>query len=197
VPDVGPRGRYRYYFETVVRGNVSMRQYRQVLANAHISEESYAESPSSLSELVVELNVFTSDLQAISLSADESMVALVLNAFLVGADGTPELEVWVRHIETGRQIEIETNAASAVTVVEFGPQLVDCALHTLTCVTTGKVGRPCTAHVVTVNPTTLICSKSQIMYHSDDPVVHVDVQRCKGCRYLAVHARTQWKHIPS
>jgi hypothetical protein len=174
-----------------------------VLKDAHISEESNAGSPSSLSsELVVELNVSCSDLQAISLSADESMVVFVLNVFPVGADGddTPKLELWVRHIESGRQIQIDTStdaaADTAVTVVEFGPQLADCDLHTVTWVTTDAAGRPCTAHVATVDPTTttLTCSESQIMYHSEDPTVHVDVQRSKGCQYLGVHARTQTKN---
>jgi protease II len=135
------------------------------------------------------------------------MVAFVLvrnvSVFPVGGadtDGTriPERELWVRHIATGRQIQICRDAAAAVTVVEFGPQLADCAGHTLTWVTTDEVGRPCTAHVATVDssatPTTLTCSESQILYHSDDPVVHVDVQRCKGCEYTAVHARTQTKN---
>jgi protease II len=202
VPEMGPTGRYLYYFETGTRGDGSvMRQYRRVLADAHISEESdTADSPSSLisSELVVELDVSCSDLQAISLSADESMVAFVLNVFPAGANSTPKLELWVRHIESGRQMKIDTNtdtaaAGAAVTVVEFGPQLVDCELRTLTWVTTDKAGRPCTAHVATIDPTTLTYSEPQILYHSDDDTVHVDVQRCKGCCYLAVHARTQTK----
>jgi protease II len=152
------------------------------------------------SELVVELNVSISDLQAISLSADESMVAFLLNVFPVGgdSDGTPELQLWVRHIETGRQSRIDIDTAAPVIVVEFGPQLADCALHTLTWVTTDEAGRPSTAHVATVDPstttTTLTCSESEILYHSADDTVHVDVQRCKGCQYLAVHARTQTKN---
>ncbi len=113
---------------------------------------------------------------------------------------TPKHELWVRNIESGRQIQIDTStdaaADTAVTVVEFGPQLADCDLHTITWVTTDAAGRPCTAHVATVDPTTttLTCSESQIMYHSEDPTVHVDVQRSKGCQYLGVHARTQTKN---
>jgi hypothetical protein len=34
------------------------------------------------------------------------------------------------HNETGRQIRIDTDTAAPVIVVEFGPQLADCALHT-------------------------------------------------------------------
>jgi protease II len=204
VPEMGPTGRFLYHFETIIREKLSVRQYRRVLADAHISEESNVDSPLPLisSELVVELDVSCSDLQAISLSADESMVAFVLNVFPVGADGddTPKLELWVRHIETGRQIQIDTRsgtaADTAVSVVEFGPQLADCDLHTLTWVTLDEGGRPCTAHVATVDPTTTTptCSQSEILYHSEDPTVHVDVQRCKGCCSLAVHARTQTKN---
>jgi protease II len=181
------------------------------VVEGHVSEVSNADSPLSLglSEVGVVLDVAISDLQAISLSADESMVAFVLKVFPVGADGDgtpPEPELWVRHIETGRQIQIEIDtstdtdiaADTVVSNVELGPQLAGCALHTLTWVTTDEAGRPCTAHVATVDPTTttttLTCSMAQILYHSDDQTVHVEVQRCKGCCYLAVHARTQTKN---
>ena len=78
VPEiVSPTGRYLYHFETATRGDGSViRQYRRVLADAHISEESdVADSPSPRmsSELVVELNVATSDLQAMMAMAHPSL----------------------------------------------------------------------------------------------------------------------------
>ena len=195
MPELGPTGRYLYYYETADEHNISVeaRQYRRrSQKKTHFWKESPAEDnllDASESELVLLESRAGTSLQAVSLSVDESMVAFIMQD---ETSNQMESQLWVRYITTGEQIRVDTGLL-VPWVVEFGPQEQHNGKHgshALSWVTVDEVGRPATAHVAWVDYSErLTCSSSSVLYHSTDPSVHVDVQRCKGCRYLAVHAR--------
>jgi hypothetical protein len=55
-------------------------------------------------------------------------------------DGTLKLQLWVRHIETGRQSRIDIDTAAPVIVVGFGPAGGLCLTHSRGHY--GRAGRP-------------------------------------------------------
>ena len=117
-------------------------------------------------------------------------------------------------------LEIPTSHAKRLASIEFGPivQSIEQAepqasgdgeipptpqpdfYHTMYYVTTDNLGRPNTVHCSYIDPETLeIVSISDddtddegsAIYHNDDPTVWVDVQRTKGCQYVAIQAMTK------
>lgn len=121
-------------------------------------------------------------LLGMSLSVDESMLAYLVS----DASGT---RVFIREIESGSLMELSLQ--ESVAAVEFGPVHAD--QHSLFLLATEKE-RPSSVYALNFDPLSHFLGKEpspSLIYHSDDPKVHVDVQRTKGCVYVAVHARTQ------
>jgi len=153
------------------------------------------------------------DLIAMSLSVDEHLLAYLVVA---AGSGGPS-QIWIRDITTGATVQLNggvPNAERAV-MVEFGAkkrEAIDEAepgagiSHSLFYVSTDSLGRPDRVYGTTIHPkslfrddidnppsttTTATPSTARMVLHSSDPSVHLDIQRTKGCQFVAIQCRTQ------
>ena len=201
LPELGPTGQYLYdLYDNALTGR---RLYRRQTSE----EKANADNPSFQTVLEVSMHKF--DLQFLSLSVDETLVAGLLEPLKNEQQqqqqqlNTNKLSkvVLVRHIESGSEIELmlspDNRNHGEISSIEFGPKQPN-GQHTLFMVTNDTLGRPdsvwaCTVAVTNQDTDTAIqqTSKLRQIYQCADPAVMVDVQRTKGCQYVSIQANTK------
>ena len=199
-PELGPTGKYAYSFHDVG----DRRLYRRQPSSTDMG---------GLYQTVTDLHV-DDQLLAMSLSVDESMVAYLLETATSNPsshtgnqkpDGSrgKQVAVVVRHIDSGVTTELilPTNGCD-ISSLEFGP-IQSNGLHSLFYVTNDRQGRPfavwaCNIEAATdgikTNPVKLQPSdkhKPVLLKEFLNPAIMVNVQRTKGCQYVAIQASTK------
>jgi protease II len=198
VPEYGPTGKWMYQF-VFRRDDNNVRIYQRCSAR----KEDGKNNPQSVA-------IFDPDeeLLSMSLSPDETCVAsLVQKSTTQG----PQTELRIRHIDLG----IENNLAGPlkqqyaadsstfgdlasvddIVSVEWGPPIFnddDTWNQPLYAVLTDKEGRPYRVDCWRIDPISMtLMEPLQCIYESNDPSVFVDVQRTKGCQYVAIQGSTK------
>jgi oligopeptidase B len=163
----GPIGTWKYRF-SVVDGD--RRQYQRTLED-------------STQQVVVELQA-EDEILSMSLTVDESCIACLSENVVKGTR-----DIRLSQIETGRQSVLTMDAISLESL-EWGP-IQPNGRHSLYLVGSDAQGRPDRVYVSIVDPTSMQATQPIILFQSDDPAVMVDVQRTKGCQYVAIQAMTK------
>ena len=199
-PELGPTGKYVYSFHDVGDRRLYKRKPSSTKNN---SDGSY--------QTVTDFHV-DDQLLAMSLSVDESMVAYLLETTTSNPpshtghqkpDGGKQAVVMVRHVDSGVTTELTPPTDGCdISSLEFGPVQSN-GLHSLFYVTNDHQGRPfavwaCNVEVVVdgieTNSVKLQASdnhKPVLMKEFLNPAIMVNVQRTKGCQYVAIQASTK------
>ncbi len=187
-PEFGPTGKWTYKFSFSANG--SSRVYER-------STSSGMTPPETVLELPFDMEAF-----AMSLTPDEACVASLLQP----TEGDP-LNPWIaiRSVESGKEsslIGVEwlggiVKVPSEVVGLEWGPIRTRGKaasngpdfVYSLYLLLADHQGRPDRVALCHIHPTTLqVLTPPTVIYSSDDPAVMVDVQRTKGCSYVAIRA---------
>lgn len=166
IPELGPTGRYLYRAEDDSKGK--RRYFRQ-----HVD--------SGEEQLVLSINFQEYQLHAMSLSVNEAFLAYLLSPVA----SPSQTIVKIRHIGSQSGHVLPTNGTT-VSNIEFGPIQAD-GSDSLFWTTLNDKGRPCSVYACSVDSEGNI-GKSRWIYRNDDESVMVDVQRTKGCKYVAIYA---------
>ena len=169
VPELGPTGTY-VYFAKDIEGGTRVYRRRNVATNHE--------------QTILEISFQQFQLHAMSLSVDESMIAYLVSSVL---DSTST--IYIRHMDSQREIEVPAYSEEIMSAVEWGP-IQGNGDHSLFFTTRNNLHRPHKVHVCTVSKR-LKLSTTMVVYSNDDEAVMVDIQRTKGCRYVAISARTK------
>jgi len=205
-PEVGPTGKYAYSFQEEKENHSTRRIYQRQSTCSTASN--YGTIPQ---QVLFDLPI-DDTLVAMSLSVDESVIA-----YLREEPSTPTTpkdtneckqgKVMVRHIDSGTETEIllPTNGCD-MSSIEFGPAITTedggKQNHSLFYVTNDSQGRPFAAWSCVVecsyraNDTTTVLRLSKqydpvLLKEFQDCAVVVNLQRTKGCHYVAIQANTK------
>jgi protease II len=173
-PEFGPAGTWKYQSQNENGGLLYTRRFNDA------------------NQVVLDLAP-DEQVHSMSLSVDESLIAYLIS------DEKGEEHIRIRHIQSGMEISVNmSSATNSLVSLEFGPILPNTTeRHGFYVVGADEQGRPdrVYAGVVTVD-----VSRSEVVldavdpttiFQSDEPAVMVDVQRTKGCHYVAIQARTK------
>lgn len=166
----GPTGRYRYAFRDGPEGN---RVYYRQGTETNVEEE------------VLDLSFRDYELHSMSLSVDEMLLACIVSP-IEGSAQTPQL--WIRNLQT-HHTRCFVADGEEYCGVEFGP--AHAGDHTIFYTTANSLHRPCAVYVCRVNKDLQMTRNPDQVYRSDDEAVFVDVQRTKGCQYIAITGATK------
>ena len=183
--EFGPTGRWVYQF--IVEENSGRRIYQRRLVddgNSNVHDNQQRQ------EMVLEF-ADDADIIALSLSVDESYIACLFTR-----NNTDERQkrhvVIFRCIETNQQAVLQV--PNSIISLEFGPireKDNENHDHSIYLVATDSDGRPDRVLLAYLDSSTANVSNPELIFQSDDPAVFVDVQRTKGCRYVAIKAMTK------
>ena len=171
-PELGPCGQF-YYLSTV--GSDNCLRY---------SKSSNPDGSDAVEILNLNLNQY--EMKAMSLSVDDTLLAYVITSVQ-----TSRSELWVKRLQSNSSTArlVPTSQTDILSSVEWGP-LQPNGLHSLFFTCTDDWHRPCQVKACQVNDD-LSTSVPVQVFHSADPAVIVDVQRCKGCHFVAISAATK------
>lgn len=208
----GPTGLYLYEWITRSEASTSgtsitnrrIYQRRYVGPNVSSSNKETQRQPQGVLEVEPPWNV-----EAMSLSVDENLLVYIL---VKDDDRNAKSQIWVCDIENGSRFRLEglPHQERAISV-EFGSFWESKSggerVHSLFYVTVDSKGRPYQVYGFTIDPRAIFdsafsCSTAtsmnqplspptRLVYQSNDPKIHVDVQRTKGGRFVALNCRTQ------
>jgi len=168
VPELGPTGQYLYYAKDL--------NGQRLFHRKHVD--------SGKEQLVLDISFHEYQVHAMSLSVKESFLA-----YLVSPVASPsQTIVRIRHLDSGREFDLPPENFT-IANVEWGP-IQDDGSDTLFFTTSNEKGRPCAVYACSVEADGEI-SSSPCVYGNDDEAVMVDVQRTKGCKYMAIYASTK------
>ncbi len=173
IPEMGPTGQYLYFSEDIANGQ---RRYRR--RHVQSNEEQH----------VLDISFHENHLLAMSLSVNETLVA-----YLVSPVTSPsQTLVKIRTLNSKWKNEIVLPTADLhIANVEWGPLQTD-GSNSLFLTATNSRGHPCAVYACCVDSTGGQITPLQSIYSNDDDnAVIVDVQRTKGCRYVALYASTK------
>ncbi|CAB9497823.1 Prolyl endopeptidase-like [Seminavis robusta] len=195
----GPTGKFLYSFHD--NPQLGQRIYKRRPVSSSSVE------PSSNHTTVMEFSPDRS-LVAMSLSADESLVAcLVEDETQSDTTFSRPKRVIVRHIDSGTELDVDVSTKPKSTTaeahldissLEMGPLQPNDTQYSLFLVTNDNLGRPhavwaCGIEVHDKEQAGLLsqCSQLKLLHCSSDPAEMVNVQRTKGCHYMAIQATTK------
>lgn len=170
IPELGPSGKYFYMTKDLVKGSQT---YLRRCATTNKEET------------ILDISLQLNQLHAMSISIDESIMAYLISS----SCDTASTKVKIRHLDSHRELDIEDIGNQNIVSIEWGP-IQENGDHSLFFITQNYLHRPDTVHVCTVS-NDLKQSTPSVIYFSKDERVMVDVQRTKGCHYVAISARTK------
>lgn len=170
LPELGPSGKYFYMTKDLESG---LRTYQRRCAATNKVQE------------MLEISLQLNQLHSMSISVDESIMAYLVSS----SCDTGSTKVKVRLLDSHREIDIKEIGENYIVSIEWGP-IQDNGDHSLFLITQNHLHRPDTVYVCTVS-NDLKQSTPSVVFFSDDEKVMVDVQRTKGCCYVAISARTK------
>jgi oligopeptidase B len=168
IPELGPTG--QFFYSTSMGSDNHLRYSR--------SEDNDGSFSSEI--LSIDMNVF--ELKATSLSVDEKYLAYVLLAAT-----TQESQLWIKNISNNEECRIGKEITH-VSSVEWGPIQKNGA-QSLFFSTTDHWHRPDRVFACSIMDHQ-ISEPSQVYYNSDESVI-VDIQRTKGCNFIALTASSK------
>jgi protease II len=168
VPELGPTGQYLYLSDDCE----GRRQYHR----KHVE--------SGKEQLVLDVSFHEFQIHSMSISVKETYLAYIISSVRAPS----EMHVRILHLESGREMVLPTQGMT-VSNIEWGA-LQDDGCDSLFFTTSNDLGRSCAIHVCCVRPNMEI-SPLRCIYKNDDETVMVDVQRTKGCMYVAIQASTK------
>eukprot|EP00980_Cylindrotheca_fusiformis_P016848 scaffold5085_cov115-Cylindrotheca_fusiformis.AAC.13 len=150
-------------------------------------------------------------IRSMSLSVDETLIAYVITSGDDDddEDNTTTSSIRIRHVESGTEIPIvasSSNSTAGIMSVELGPSTSSLSsnrthgLYWVGGLDEHNGQRPDRVYgaEITVDTTSSegvvqlhITAEPTLLYQSKDPAVMVDVQRTKGCHYVAIQAKTK------
>lgn len=199
--DMGPTGNYRYFFKDFITAGT--RSYIRQLVTACQEEP----------QVVFVHNFHRETLASMSLSVDESYVVRLVE--YLGQDlNARKQRLIIRHIDTGVEHEIDfqralktengmTHRHMRLHNVEFGPKVDlesgsnDRDLQTLFFTTCDESGRPDAVHGCIVfgnvgqRKGRKVHSSPELVFRDNNSAHFVDVQRTKGCNYVAIQSSSK------
>jgi oligopeptidase B len=173
VPEYGPSGNFLYTTSSGLDGRL---RYSRTRSSLNADDEAEAEE-------ILELNLHEYELKAMSLSVDETFLAYITSTTVANPG---ESQLWSKDLGTGKTVQVPTANIQRLGFVEWGP-MQENGSHSLFFTSTDAWNRPDSVWACLA---TGISEPVQI-YHNSDETVLVDVQRTKGCRYLAISASTK------
>lgn len=168
IPELGPTG--RHYYKSSVGPDNCLRYSRSINPEGHDAVE------------ILSLNLSSYELKAMSLSVDETLLA-----YLIASVQSSETELWIKDLRKN-VIRVVPSHEEILSFVEWGP-LQRNGNHSLFFTATDAWHRPSCVYACVVDDD-YISEPTQVYHNSDDAVI-VDVQRCKGCRHVAISATTK------
>ncbi|KAI2505880.1 serine-type exopeptidase [Fragilaria crotonensis] len=168
IPELGPRG--RHYYSSSVGSDNCLRYSKSIDAEGNEEDE------------ILNINLNTYELRAMSLSVDETFIA-----YLIVSVQSSEAELWIKDLRK-HTIRLVPSKGENISLVEWGP-LQRNGRHSLFFTSTDAWRRPSRVLACVVDDD-YISEPAQVYHNSDESVV-VDVQRTKGCRFVAISATTK------
>eukprot|EP00934_Nitzschia_sp_Nitz4_P000842 Nitzschia sp. Nitz4//scaffold11_size288233//245683//247950//NITZ4_000814-RA/size288233-snap-gene-0.32-mRNA-1//1//CDS//3329534194//842//frame0 len=172
-PEQGPTGTWTY--DMIVDPITSKRLYQRTWKG---DEETR--------KVILELEP-SDEVLSMSLSVDEACIACLVENVETGLR-----EVRLRHNESDREsvLHFPDNGVDQLVGLEWGPIETD-GDHLLYLLAADQQGRPYRVLVSSVHPSVLDVTKPNLLLQSDDPAEMMDVQRTKGCQYVAIQTMTK------
>lgn len=201
----GPTGRWRY--RLVLLPNLTegggpssgeggpQRVYQRREEAVAAGRDGDSAPPAAQTVLTIEPH---EEVLAMSLTPDETCIACLSRDPSRGRS-----EVRLRNVSSSRERVLSFDhgdahdgadgGADSVVSVEWGPAPSGGSHQSLYLLFADPGGRPCRVVVMVVGSETLLPLLAQPtpVYRNDDPSVMVDVQRTKGCAYVAIRASTK------
>ena len=168
IPELGPCG--RHYYSSSVGSDNCLRYSKSIDAEGNEGHE------------ILNLNLNTYELRAMSLSVDETLLA-----YLIVSVQTSETHLWVKDLQK-HTIRLVPTKGENLSLVEWGP-LQRNGGHSLFFTSMDAWRRPSRVFACVLGDDYL--SEPALVYHNSDDSVIVDVQRSKGCRFIAISATTK------
>jgi len=179
--EYGPTGTWRYGFIEPPGGEEEREDYSMKRIYQRMWQDSQGYQ---IQQTVLELDP-TDAVLSLSLTPDESCIAC-----LVEDATTNRRQLRIRHIETDRQISIDD--VGGIVTIEWGASTIfNGGSHSLYLVGTDSQGRPDRVLVTKVHSTVLQFDEPELLIQSHDLSEIVDVQRTKGCEYVAIRIMTK------
>ena len=193
--ETGPTGKYEYFFQDSLM--LGTRSYKR------------RDVASGEEQLVFSINFHLEHLGPMSLSVDESYAVRLINYSSSSSTVGEEMKqkVIIRDISAAVDHDVDIMGVGRFHNVEFGPRLPDMsagvALHSLFFTTCNALGRPNAVHGCVVfgdeldhekkpkSKSKRIHSRPELVLRDDDAANFVDVQRTKGCDYVAIHSTSK------
>jgi protease II len=180
--EVGPTGNYEYFFIDSPVGGTRTYQRRDLKFGNE--------------QIVCSCNFNYEELGPMSLSTDEKYAVRVVSQPLT--NNTCQ-RILVRDIDASVDFQIsilnrrEDSYIPRIHNVEFGPTIDGTSerLYSLFITTCDELGRPNAVHGCIVSGEERSHSKSHLIFVDDDAAHFVDVQRTKGCEYVAIHSTSK------
>lgn len=188
VTESGPTGIYEYFFhDSLVTGT---RSYKRI----HIK--------SGEEKILFSTNFNLEEIGPMSLSVDEKYVARVINYTDRGICQKVVVRNTLTDIDLILDLSscaiIEDDSKSLVNVhnIEFGPTIRDGEeeYHSIYFTTCDHLGRPANVFAVILldkEDSGFSHSKPELLLRDDDGSHFVDIQRTKGCQYVAIHSSSK------
>lgn len=167
--ELGPSGQYLY--QTSSGSDGQLRYSRRNINDCDAVDE------------ILTLNLSKHELKAMSLSVDESILAYIILPVAAGP-----AELCIKDLTTSNTTTVPFEGEE-LAFVECGP-IQDNGSHSLFFSTLDAFHRPATVYACTISEDSAISEPIQV-YHNSDQAVIVDIQRTKGCQYVAISASTK------
>jgi oligopeptidase B len=188
IPELGPTGKFAYQFKDDPSGRRRIYQRQDVSKSQN----------EAFRTVVMDLSLEENNLQAMSLSVDEALCAALVESRAqqsAGGAAIPRSNVLIRHIDSGKQIQLDLGFEFEIASVEWGPLQQD-GQHTLFLTENDSQGRPdsvwgCTIEMDRDKLFLRQTSSPSLYFQDQDPAIMVDIQRTKGCQYIAIQASTK------
>jgi oligopeptidase B len=172
-PEFGPTGTWKYLSSNTSEGRLL-----------------YTRSYKGIDQQVLNLEPDT-QIHSMSLSVDESLIA-----YLCTSNSTEVVRI--RHIESERELSVDLPTVNSISNLEWGPIFRKSIKgHSLYVVGTDRLGRPDRVYASSIYldeinaDIALSIDDFQLIFQCDDQAAMVDVQRTKGCQFVAIQATTK------
>jgi protease II len=199
VPELGPTGEYAYYFDDDLI--VGKRTYRRKKLNGKstpalddnsMMNNNKSNNSSNNEQTVFDMNLHFEFLGPMSISVDERFVVRMITYI----DSGMKPKIVVTNIDSGINY-IMRNGASQHQIhnVEFGPMYSKTHTskadesYSLFLTTCDEIGRPSAVYACTFDGESF--GQLELVVEDKDGANFVDVQRTKGCEYVAINSTSK------
>ncbi len=178
-PEIGPTGEYMYFLEDDL--NAGKRIYcRRSTSNSSGNDNEAIQK-------IFEINLHMEHLGPMSLSTDEKYaVRMIMQMHAV-----MKPQIVVTEMNSGREYKMSNASHHSFHNVEFGPRYTigSKEYHSLFFTILDETGRPFAVNACAFDGESF--STMRVMFKDKNPANLVDVQRTKGCEYVAISSSSK------